>query len=416
MRLSQVVAGLALFLCTTLPAIAEIELDKLTQCDDIARLWSELRSDGSTFSGGCRQPSGPVERAIFNRLGGHVQHIDLCFLRQSPAHFLDTFSCSYTWNGPDSAGLFCMRATSKQDVTDYLEKHDTQYIRPVKQYLDSASACLKGQGDSSRAPSSLAPVPLLSVGQFAFGFVATKRSDTGASVVIHGYATADPALGMSSQSAFEFVSFYTAPNDEAQTSDADVETRTIGDWSLEVDHASKLSEAMDKGFRQQHIRASVYARVFTVRKVDGAIDDDARKDRRLREWSEALLTELQHHDFEQFSQSQLESAHVGGIDEIKRHLKESLPYGQRNKQPFVLGDQFFALLDEWSPDCAGKNGGFGALVISTKPRPLVGSDNGGLLVILWGVDRCSDQGGNTTEFVDDVLQSLEDRLAQVIGE
>ena len=416
MRILRVVAGALAFLCMTLPALADVGLNKLTQCDDIGRLWSQLRSDGPAFSGGCREPSGRVERAIFNGLGGRIQHIDLCFLRQSPAAFLDSFSCSYTWNGPNSAGLFCIRETPKQDVSNYLENHDTQYIQVVKHYLDEASSCLKGHGDSSVAPATLAPVPLQTVAQYAFGFVMTERAGAGGSVAIHGYAMANPALGINSQSAFEFVSLYSAPNDDTQSADSDVETQNLGEWSLAVDHATKFTEEMDKGFRRQNIPATVYARIFTVRKISGAMDDDAKKNKRLVEWSTILVTELEHHDFEKFTRPQLDSAHVGSIDEIKRRIKESLPYGERQSQPIELGDQFFALIDEWSPDCAGKNGGFGALVTSIKPRALVGSDNGGLMVMLWGVERCSGHGTNTTEFVDDVSRSLQDRLTRAMGE
>lgn len=412
MRPPQNLFSALLLVVLATPANASVELDKLTQCADLRGLWAQLHSGDPTFAQRCSSPVGLVQRAMvpkFKQRGS----IDLCFLSTPPANFLNAFQCSYTWNSADSAGLLCVREIPKLDLDDYFHHHDeAQYSARINDYLNAASRCANGHGDSTVAKSSLSPVAVIA--SFKFGFVLTSRTTTGSDMAVHGYATIDPAIGVNPQSALEFVSVFVAPMNPPL--DDDNQIRQVGDWSVSVDQGKKLKEVMDEGFRKLGVPVLTFARLFEVKKVSGKDDNDAVKNTQLSAWADLAADTLRHSDFEAFTKEDFQHAHLHGLEDIRSRMRQGIAYGFRDNGTVVIGDKFIIMKNEWSPPCATTaDGGLGAGIMTIKPHAEIASDHGSVLVMIYGIGACARRASETAAYIEKLLDEAETDLIKNMG-
>lgn len=393
------------------PVYAVVNFDRLTQCTDIQRIWSELRTGDPPFAQRCSQPEGPLQRRIAAQ-AGHSSLLDLCFLGQPPAAFLSGFQCEYTWSSEVSAGVECFRYAATSDISDYFAHHDDRYAGEVSRYLASASACIGPRGDAAVAPRTLASPVITSLAKYEFGFVATLRSGAESAVALHGYATLDPAVAGNGPGAIEFVSIFIGPLPDSAHPDS-VPTQRIGNWSVSIDPADEMREAMERGFRSQaHLRVIVGVRAFGIKRTSGGYEEDPAKLARLTEWEEALAKALMHHDFEPISDEDMRRAHAPTASDIQDRIQNSLPYTYRQNGPVRIASKIVVLMNTWSPSCVKRGGGFGAAVMALRPQPLVKEDNGTVMVIVYGIQSCGTESLRT--YLDDVLKDSEDDLKRAL--
>ena len=104
----------------------------------------------------------------------------------------------------DREELTCLRAALSRDIQDYKENYVLSYSRAVATYLQSASQCDAGNGDSTIAVRTLLPYSVSLVARFEFGFALPfGGSLVGRSLFIHGYGSVDPSI-TGNETAVEF--------------------------------------------------------------------------------------------------------------------------------------------------------------------------------------------------------------------
>jgi hypothetical protein len=261
----------------------------------------------------------------------------------------------------------------------------------------------------------LAPAPVTWVSKYQFGFVLTSRSATSAEMAVQGYAMIDPAVGADPGNALEFVAIAVGPT-EGISNKQGVETKAVGVWSVSIDHDSEAKKQFERAFRALHVPVRAFVRGFEVKRVGGTPDTDARKNQRLLDWEDVMSGTLGHSDFEEFTNSEFRHAHIQGMEDIRQQVKKSIAYGWRDNGPVELGDKFVMMKNEWSPSCTQEDGGLGAAVMYVKPRAEVQSDNGSLVLMVYGVGSCARGTPETTQYIDKVLDATEADLLRSMGE
>ena len=232
--------------CLALPTVAqaEINLDKLSACDDIALLSETMKSRPLDTHRNCRSPRNTLERELVARTGLDIsQH---CLDQSTPVPFLTGFSCFWL-EGPEvkvGASLVCFRSADLDDITLYKTNHGEEFDAPISKYKSAAAACPVSNGDSADAQLTLFPVLLWSIARFEFGFITglgKKRPPD--SYIVHGYAATDPTISGNAPSAIEFVYAITGATMNSPAS----EQKTVGTWVVDIDEDEERVAAHSMG-------------------------------------------------------------------------------------------------------------------------------------------------------------------------
>jgi hypothetical protein len=206
-KLSRFPNGLLILWILAAPsARTEIRLDKLTECDDIERVYSLLKAQPTVALSDCRAPRGRLESALVLRTGGDAS--PLCFLRTSPAAFLNSFSCVRFNSKPatGAAEVTCFRAAALPDIRAYKEYYAERFAKIESNYLAAAEKCSVSAGDSASAAISNFPPGASMLARFELGFITSLGSGRPSdSMIFHGYGETDPAIGPGAPSAIEVV-------------------------------------------------------------------------------------------------------------------------------------------------------------------------------------------------------------------
>lgn len=202
MKTARLLAVLAAVLCAGRSA-AEIRLDQLASCDDLARAMASLQSPAR----GCRGAANSIEAAMVARLR-FVPGTRHCWLSRAPTESLGRFACLRS-DAPDgSPHLDCVAPAQLSDLEGYREDYETVHAARSLAYLRAASTCAVGNRNATRAVRTLMPFLVAQVARFELGFaLPVGRGSVGTSVIVHGFASVDPELG-SDVELLEFVSMY----------------------------------------------------------------------------------------------------------------------------------------------------------------------------------------------------------------
>jgi hypothetical protein len=394
-------------LCFTTVTWAQVGFNKLTQCEDIRSIWSELRSGDPHFAQRCGPPSGPFERMISNSLSGSPM-ADFCFISTPPAPFLKGFQCVYTWSSPESSGLDCLRGISGQGVADYLKHHEDTYKNDVVSYLSRAAACVTDGGDATVAPRSIASGLASHFSDFQFGFVLTARGQTEGMIAVHGFANIDKSKINTADDSIEFVNLFTGPTPNPKLRPGPP-WEQIGHWSVQVDPANDAATITERGIRAQtHIRVVVGIRAFSIKRTSDDYNSEAEKRRNLREWQDALAKSLMRNDFEKATEEQLRQAGVPPTAQLRDRLNSAISSSFGRDARIRVGDDLMVLENTWSPRCTKKGGGFNAMIFPIDPQPLIKEDNGGVFLMVMGLLSCGSE--DLRDHVRDLLDDAEAEL------
>lgn len=378
-------------------ASADAQLNKLTQCADIQRLYDTLKTSSATF-GGCRTARGPIELALAHQLPpGHAG--DICFWDSTPANLVSGFSCLTFKSAP--RGLLCVRQTPAAGITEYLDHYQDHYAAISKAYTHTAASCAVSNGDASESRATLLPPPLMPFAKFSFGFVSQlgKTIPTD-SLIHHGFATVANGELRGRVDAIEFVDIYFAnsiPNLEAE----DSRWQTVGHWRVNIDDGADMQELFAQEFRRNHVSAFLD---FTSADVKTTLSGDFGaevKRARLSTWQDALVQSLRTHGFSEVTEDEMKGQSFGDL--LKQKLRAG-GIGNRHWTADRISDRGFFLVSRHTPHCARTGGSMVAMVMAIKPKEGFRTDFGSVALGIMGADSCGRRHGSPEDFVDAVIR------------
>ena len=389
-------------------------LDKLTACADIERVYTALKAAPKVSPSECRPPRAGLEATLASRAGAGASR--LCYLRASPAAFLDSFSCVRFIADTATSGaadMTCFRAAAMRDVQDYKERYAERFARIESQYLAAAQKCAVSAGDSGNAAPVIFPPVASMLASFQLGFVASLGSGRPSdSSVFHGYGSTDPSISGSAPSAIEVVSVIV--NSPARRS-VPLSSAAVGDWLLEVDDTATLEREMNDRYADAgaRMRFSV-ASVNLAREGPHGVTQSAKL-ALTSSIHDSIARELEADGFEQMSESEILRNTGKSSKEIAREMgMNSVPFGSRDRG-VRLSESFRMLLKETGFSCTRQGRGAIAVYLTgTQPTAGVERDFGDITLIAARMGACSYNSdarsyingliGNTLDHIRDALR------------
>jgi hypothetical protein len=378
------------------PCLAEVSLNKLNNCVEISRLQKLLTEDPRKI-GSCRGIRGALEQAFMAELGPALAN-EVCFFDTVQYRILTNLSCVRSRSGlPD---YLCFRAVDQSEVDSYKAKHDDKMEEPENRYIEAASACETSNGDSTRSPDEIWPYLLRGATTPAFGWIVALGSGdelVTKSLAQHGFVNAEGRFRSSGIRALEYFNIFTEKN-VVKLSEG-MERVTLDQWILTIDDAPALDAAYSDAMARAGARAYGDYTTFDVFSRTPGSESQGDKLARLEAWEDLLVSELEVHGFEEFTEvSESQKA------ALRRQIMASQPPAFRGL-PVKIHDKFIILRSEVDPDCAMRGGLMVAVVMAMQPDPLTASDYGGVQVAVVGAEHCGSKN-RAKPFVDEVMKSV----------
>lgn len=384
---------------------AEIFLDKITACDDIANVYKSMKNGTFMVGGGCRLPHNRLEKEVVARSG--LKTSDFCFTELNPASFLEGFSC-FSFKKGKAHSLNCFRTADEDDIDFYKEHYKENFSVRESKYLSDAKECSASNGDSARATNTLLPIPLQYISSFEFGFILQLGSSIPSdSAVVHGYAKTDPEIDSEAPSAIEFVSIYTSAPEYEDNS----KHETIGNWDISIDEADEADNELNKEFRHRRIpiKLDITSYSLTQSQAVGVPDDEKLE---LTEGLQyAIAKVLKDESFKRLTDNDLQNTTGMDSDEIVNKINQQMPFGFKNVSPMKLGRKFLVYVNEKHPVCTKHgDGAMGVYLMSTQPTPEVKSDFGSLGVLIIGIGECARSKSPTRAYIEELKNLVKDQV------
>jgi hypothetical protein len=394
--------GLLVACLASIPcAEAAVELNKLSACDDIARLYQSLKT--TPIAAGCRAPRGALERALVARV--HTDASQICFQSSVPAPFLEGFTCAQP-PSPTGASLVCFRGANLSEVRRYEEQYGPSSAeptsKPTSKYLAAAAACSVSNGDSSVAAPTTASQLLGFVSRFEFGFITSLgRGRPTDSSIVHGYAATDPAIPGDVPSALEFV--YMVVGAPAYSRPG--ERRNVGQWDVTLDDVKQLEDSFNEEMRKRRVDLMMNMTSFDLTSRAAVDASQREKLSVLVTLQKAIARSLEDEGFEAISDSDLKAKTGRNAAEIVQEISRTMPFGNRQNGPVKLAPTVLMLFNDKRPACTREAGGaIGAYLIASEPTPDARSDYGSVGFIVAGIGACSRSTTRSTRtYVDGLI-------------
>jgi hypothetical protein len=366
-------------------AQAAVNLDKLTACDDIARLYEFMKERQLTESSSCRPARSSLEKELIVRSG--LDASQLCFDQSAPAPFLEGFSCISQEEKTGNV-LVCFRSADGGDIRQYKAQYKEKFAPAGKKYLSEAAACRASNGDSVEASPTLFP-PLLSlISRVEFGFITSLGKERPSdSSIVHGYATTDPSISNNAPSALEFVYVITNVPKYSSTS----EQETIGNWLIHIDEDKELEEGYNREARKRRIPVMLDSTSYKLERSTTASVSQGAKLALAEGLQRVLAKSLEDEGFESISDDELQAKTGMSTTEMIKEITKRMPFGTRQNLPLRLGPTLLILSNERRPKCTKDRAG-GAMAVylmAIQPVPEVTSDFGSVGLMIAGLGECA---------------------------
>lgn len=393
-------AGSVLVACSV---AAEVRLNVLTECDDIARLDKAMRSASALVGTRCRPPKGPLERVIYKRAGGRESK--LCFHESAVVPFLEGYSCMH---GPMKTGasINCFRAANSREIERFKREFLGSAAVAANDYKIAASKCSVTNGNATNAPPTMLSGYLALVAKVEFGFISPlgtgRKTD---SYVQHGFASVDPSIEGRPPSAIEFVSVLIAPPDYVSAG----QKRNLGEWIVTLDADKETDEVLNSFYRRNEVPAHVFGRMYAIQSTAGQVSSRGEKEALLESLQRRLVRTLAVEGFDDLTDRAFERRIGRTRGEFSQALVEGLPFGRRRPGSFGAAGVARILTNESRPTCTNDEGMIMVVLLPIRPLEDVGSDFGSLLVGIAGLGSCSRLSLPSTKTYLEEVAELTDR-------
>lgn len=184
-------------------AQAQLTLDQLSACDDMAQALALLRSNQRE----CRAPRTAIEQGLTQRIA--TWRVPVCWLVRAPARSLSRFACLIVHLPTGPRYLDCMAESDPARVVAYRQTYEPDGARYSTVYLAAASRCSFSNGRAAPAGPSFMSIVVAMIVQLDVGFaLQVGREVVGTSTILHGYGRLDPEIVGHPNAGVEFVSMW----------------------------------------------------------------------------------------------------------------------------------------------------------------------------------------------------------------
>jgi hypothetical protein len=379
-------AALVLWILAASSAHSEIRLDKLNDCGDIERVYLSLKAHPLVSPAECRAPRDRLELALAARAGSNAS--PLCFLRTSPATFLNSFSC-VRFNSRSATGaadVTCFRAAALSDIRTYQEFYAERFARSEANYLAAAQKCSVSAGDSANAaPSNFPPIASM-LARFELGFVTSLGSGRPSdSLVFHGYAETDPEIGAGAPDAIEVVQMIV--NSPVKLSVPSI-VKKVGNWTIEVEDLATAESDINRQFAQSGAPIRFSFNIYNIVREGPHTMSRSAKEALMSSLHDSVTTELETEGFAELSEAEMKQQTGKSADDLLRQITSGLPFGHDPR--IRLTGTFRILVKETGLPCArGERGAVAAYLMGTQPIEGVQRDFGSILFMVGRLGACS---------------------------
>jgi len=387
-------------------ASASLSLNLLNACGPLGKVISQLEGKYARTQA-CRPARTTLERAFMARLTAQGQ--GPCLLRDAPSPRLADFTCSQLQMS-NGVQIICFQPAALNEVNVYKKTYDERHAAAEKRYLDAAAACAHSTGDAARASGSLFPMALGEIADFELGFVTSmKTSAEHIGTAVHGYAEMDPDLPGDIPTAIEFLSLSVSTSTSTAPT-AQVATRKIGDWQVEIDNDAELEKGFDEIANKMATSARMFSETFSIKKQRSEATSEEKR-RLLQSLKWAVARHLRGEGFTSISSKRLAALTGLSKSDLLEMVRKNKPYTLRkNHMPDQL--DFVMLVNERPSACSSMAPGFMVIdVISTAATMGIRADHGeiGILVVVAG--ECAH-----SENIDRYAQKLQTQVGEAIIE
>lgn len=364
--------SLLLGIALTCPAaVAQVRLDRLTACDDVASIYRTMASSQSTGRG-CRGPQTSLDALLVRKLRNSSR---LCFESWSQPMLRD-FSCFFDSTYPNAL-LTCMRPARLADVRAYKAANDKELGAAGAAYGTQAQQCPIYRGDIGPAQPTLISPLLATIAKLEFGFIASLGAGKPqGGYVVHGFASIDPSLSYEAD-ALEFVSFSVG----GTLLDPDSQREAIGQyWWLSVNTDEDFDAAYAARFRGSRLAARIDTTTFQVQQRYG-VKGKPSLQAAIEELFNDIVAGLRMEGFEPVDLSGEAADRVGAFDPA--HLMEqAIPYGFR---PQLANPPRLTAMNRPDPGIcrAGRAGGYMAIVMASSDH-----HEGAIILMFAALGQC----------------------------
>lgn len=377
-------------------ARAEIELDRLTSCEELGNIRSSLHTESLPQQ--CRNAASPLENLILEKTGELSK--SLCILEETPSPMLNGFTCFVDFKHLGHS-LFCVKPVQASEIYNYQENYKNQYSQKVIDYLIQISKCPVSNGSATQASLSNTPYLAATISKFQFGFISPlgtgiKTSD----YVQQGYATIDKNLNINSD-AIEYVNFLIDgkyPEKEKFI--------TIGEWMLNIDHSEDADNILNQEFKRNSAPIKATGTSYTLKNVSTEQSDDSKL-QTLDTLINSIANTLKD---EGFKDKTKESMPPGGMKELIKRVKDSTPPGLADISKQKIGENVRFLINTTTQTCTKNNSGAIAFTIaSIEPNPEVSSSFGSINLVAMSLGKCANSRP-VQKYIDALIKQLDDSI------
>jgi hypothetical protein len=406
----NVIWAAAMCLTSIAGANAQVNLNRLTACADIASTAAQLRAQKTAAESSCRRPRSALERAFFSRNGGYPSA--LCLLREAPASFVEGFSCVQTPELKGTSSITCFRSAVTAEIEQYQKNYTERFAARATQYTKSIKQCPATNGSASFVQATTFPPMLAAIAKLEFGFMSPLGSGRVTdSYVQHGYATTDPSLGDGVPGGIEFVAMLIdgkRPTREARGGDR----QKIGKWELTTKRDLNIDEfiKMQRKATGEFIAGAIAA--YEIEN-ENATASMPQKVTGLNTISRRVVSVFRENDFDQLSASEFEDRTGKRLSDIVKTFQEATPYGRRSLALRQINAATVVLKEDNTGCTLNGRGAVMAFILTLKPVPDVEPDFGEIVVFLVGVGNCG-RGAPARRYLNNLVEDTTEQIADAL--
>jgi len=367
-----------------------LKLDKLSQCQDIAR----LSAPATFWTSNCRAPQGELEESLDQRTSGK-----LCFISTPYVQMLSGFSCVKVVDGTGK-DLTCFRAAKRSDILSYKQNYTDVTMQHAHAYQIAASQCDVTNGNTTVAVSTTMPIVVAFIARFELGFISPlghgKKTD---SFIQHGFASIDPAIVNNGTDAVEYIDLLQGGNLNPERG----EISRVGEWVLTTNHPEFNTDLM-KGSGQTIVQNGMSIRLTNN---STPAKSDAQKLEIIRHYQRLLDKMLAEEGFSVIRTFQFD-------DPIISQFANAVPYGRREFGGQAT-ERVIIFMNNSNPICSDHNlGALGVLSLTSRPRKNIASDYGDFNFVVYGLGTCATHQPAVKKYMEQLRNLAALKLSELL--
>lgn len=382
-----------------LPAI---QWNRMSACHDVEQVHRRLKQHPKTALSSCRAPHNSLESGIAKfTVPAEIGRV--CFLSESPAPFMDGFSC-YQQSGRYDAVL-CMRPTDPKLIEEQKSDKNTAI---GADYMARTAACATDI-EASIAMPTLTPWALSRVAKFAFGYVRSLGSGQPADgQMVHGVATIIRPDSYGGVTAIEYISMYSRSTavDLGRDQSTAREPRKYGEWLVEVDDSVHYDAELNRLLKAKRMPAWVVQRQVTIQREPGSKTGSTTREAQVQRWQRTLGKAFTDEGFKRIPESDLTDENGRGVLDMLHEFQAKNVEGLAPVDISSISTSMLFFVGQKGLACVVKEpDGILGFVFASNGNDADPDDFGTVFIAAVGLANCGTDTRASKAYLNELLQN-----------